>query len=155
MAVITAPKVGEAYLDNAVRFQKITWGGASGDITITGATVNSDTPLDIALFEYGPGGIMILGVAHQVVTAFSAGDAITIGGTDTDGWAIAENVAATLAGDGNWMYSNYSGSATGDLSHFYSTASGAINLGYNAGGATEDSASGTIMVGIWYTYGLV
>jgi len=154
MATITAPKVGEAFLDNAVRFQKVSWGGASGDITITGACVDSDTPLDIDIFEYGPGGIMILGIAHQVSVAFSAGDAITIGGTDTDGWAIAENVAATLAHENGWFYSNYSGSATSDLSHFYSSVSGSIKLGYNAGAATEDSASGTINVGIWYTYGV-
>jgi len=152
MAALTAPKVGEAYLDNAVRFQKISWGASTADLEATGSCVDSDTPFDVALFEYGPGGIMVLGVGTHIDSVFSAETDISVGGTDTDGWVDVENVNATLAGAG-YFNSNFAGSATTCFSQYYSTASGAINLTYTAG-AAADTVSGIITVGIWYTYGI-
>lgn len=157
MAAKTIPAVGESYLDNAVRFQKVVWGGsdASGSVDIVASqSADSDTLQDVALFEYGPGGIMILGVAHRVDVAFEAATTIAIGGTDTDGWAIVENTAATLANADGYWYSNLAASASSDLSHFFATASGAVNLTYTPGTAGA-SVTGIISVGIWYTYGVL
>lgn len=156
MAVITAPKVGEAFLDNALRFQKVVWGGsdASGSVDILGAnSADSDTLQEIALFEYGPGGIMIFGVAHHTDVIFEAETDITIGNTDTDGWAIVEVVNATAASPADYWQSNIAGSATTQLNHYYSTASGAINLTYTPGTAGA-SMTGIISVGVWYSYGV-
>ena len=156
MAALLAPKIGEAYLDNVLRFQKIVWGGsdASGSVDIVAAqSANSDTLQDIALFEYGPGGIMIFGVGHHIDVVFEAQTDIEIGGTDTDGWGIVAAVAATDAGPSDYWKSNMHMSTTAELSHFYSTASGAINLTYTPGTAGA-SVTGIISVGVWYSYGV-
>jgi hypothetical protein len=156
MAALLAPKVGEAYLDNVLRFQKIVWGGsdASGSVDIVGAnSADSDTLQDIALFEYGPGGIMVFGVAHHIDAVFEAETDITIGGTDTDGWGTVLAVAATAAGPSDYWKSNMCMSTTTELNHYFSTASGAINLTYTPGTAGA-SMTGIISVGVWYTYGI-
>jgi len=156
MAVKTIPKVGEAYEDNALRFQKVIWGGsdATGSVDIVGEnSADSDTQQDIALFEYGPGGIMIFGVAHHTDVVFEAETDIEIGGTDTDGWGIIEVVNATAASPADYWQSNIAGSATTQFSHFYSSVSGAINLTYTPGTAGA-SLTGIISVGVWYTYGV-
>lgn len=164
MAAKTAPNTGEIYLENALRYLKVTFGDSGvADVPLANAIADSDTVVVTPIFSWGGGGINIFGVSSRVATAFKAGCTISIG-TDSDASASAaayflstDKVAATAVEghklNASWTSMDTGGSATDTVmtALFYST-SGALELTYTPADSDE-LATGVLEIGIWYSYG--
>jgi len=161
MAAKTAPGVGETYLDNAMRYLKVTFGDSSvADVALTNAVADSDTLVVNPIFSWGSGGMNILGISTRVATAFKAGSTISIG-TDSDSsasaaanWAAADAIIATVAA-ANQLFTTWGGdggSATSIAGGFYYSTSGSLELHYTPADSDE-AATGVLEIGIWYVYG--
>lgn len=166
MAAKTAPGVGEAYLENAMRVAYVTFGDSSvADVPLYNAIADSDTVVVTPVFSWGAGGITIFGVSTRVVTAFKAQSTISIG-TDSDAsasaaayWLTVDKVAATAAEvhrpNSTWIDLDTGGSASlanGITPLFYS-GTGTMELTYTPADSDE-LATGVLEVGIWYVYGV-
>jgi hypothetical protein len=166
MAAKTAPGVGEAYLENAMRVAYVTFGdSAAADVPLTNAIADSDTVVVTPVFNWGAGGITIFGISSRVVTAFKAGCSIAVG-TDSDAsvsaaayWLTTDKVAATAAEghrpNSSWIDLDSGGSATltNGIAPMYYSGSGALEVTYTPADSDE-LATGVLEIGVWYVYGV-
>jgi hypothetical protein len=161
MAAKTAPGVGEIFLDNGVRYLKVTFGGSGvADVPLSAAVADSDTLVVTPIFSWGGGGMNLLGISTRVVTAFKAGSTISLG-TDSMASAssatslmIAEVIGATVvvANQVNTSWAGDGTSATGCIGGLFYSTSGVIELHYTAADSDE-LATGVLEIGLLYTYG--
>ena len=170
MAAQTIPKVGEAYLENAMRYLTVTYGDSTSDVpqetTISDSEAGNVIPA--AIFSWGAGGITIYGVTSRVITAFKAGTGISVG-TDSDAsasaaayWLSTDKVAATIATvthpiTTSWLDIDASGSATlaNGITPMYYSGTGTIEVTFQAGDSDQTVPdTGQVEFGVWYTYGV-
>lgn len=158
MSALAIPAPGEVFVgDNpsALRVARVTFGDANADVrtAASGVWTDSDSSEAVTLANYESGGFRLYDIRTRVITAFPAGDLITIGGSigNADSFMTSAMIGPTTAA-ANVMTRMLGDTSASLGAGFFTSVSGTITLTQQPGAST--SVTGLLEVEIWYAYGI-